>query len=104
MIIELKGDFRIFLQNALMLWRIKGIFIIIHPHLIFFSPPLLLLLLLWALQLFVGFGLLNCFLPYVPLHSNTPILNLHLFRSTLASSISSFLLGCNIVLVFHEPI
>jgi len=64
-----------------------------------------LLLLLWALQLFVSFGLLNSFLTYFSLHSNlTPILNFHFCRSTLTSSISSFLPGCNIVLVFHEPI
>jgi hypothetical protein len=37
MIIELKGDFTISLQNALMQWCIKGIFIIIPPQL-FFSP------------------------------------------------------------------
>jgi hypothetical protein len=114
---RVKGDFRIFLQNALEQWRIKGIFIIIQPH-FFFSPPppppllllsllllSLLLLLIWALQLFVSFGLLSSFLPYFSLHSNlTPILNLHFSRSALTSSISSFLPGCNIVLIFHEPI
>ena len=113
MIIELKVDFRIFLQNALLQWRIKGIFIIIQPHLFFTSlpspplplllpfpsSPLILLLLLWALLLFVSFGLINNFL-----HSNhTPILNLHFSRSALTSSISSFLPGCNMVLIFHEP-
>ena len=58
-------------------------------------------LLLWALQLFVSFGLLNSFLPYFSLHSSpTPILHLHFSRSALTSSISSFLPGCNIVLIF----